>query len=217
MPINPDTVFVNGHLVTVDEAKPRACAMAVRGEWIVASGDDDEIRALRGPQTREVDLGGLVVIPGFNDAHNHMLSFGLGLQDLDLRSSGRVEDIVALVAERVGERPAGTWVIGRGYDDNKLEGHRHPARRELDVVSPDHPVLLGHTSGHMIVVNGAALKEAGIDRSSADPPGGRIVRDATGEPTGLLQETAQSLVNRLLLPLSLDEVIHALGRRAAGT
>ncbi len=213
VPINPDTVFINGHLVTVDEANPRACAMAVRGEWIVAVGNDEEIRALRGPETREVDLGGLVVIPGFNDAHNHMLSFGLGLQHLDLRRPGlrRVEDIVALVAERVHERPTGTWVVGRGYDDNKLEGHRHPTRRELDVVSPDHPVLLGHTSGHMIVVNGAALKEAGIDRSSADPPGGRIVRDATGEPTGLLQETAQALVNRLLLPRSLDEVIHALG------
>ncbi|MFO8060302.1 MAG: amidohydrolase [Bacillota bacterium] len=213
MTVYPHTVFVNGHLVTVDEAKPHARAMAVRGEWIVAVGDDEEILALKGPQTREVDLGGLAVIPGFNDAHNHMLSFGLGLQHLDLKGSKlrRVEDLLALVAKHARERPAGTWIIGRGYDDNKLEGHRHPTRRELDVVSPDHPVLLGHTSGHMIVVNSAALRQAGIDRSSPDPPGGRIARDAAGEPTGLLQETAQDLVNRLLMPLSLDEVVECLG------
>jgi len=211
--VNPDTVFVNGRLITVDEANPRARAMAVKGEWIVAVGDDEEIRALIGPETKEVDLGGLVVVPGFNDAHNHMLSFGLGLQHLDLKRPGlrRVADIVALVAERVRERPAGAWVVGRGYDDNKLKGHRHPTRWELDAVSPDHPVLLGHTSGHMVVVNSLALRKAGIDGSSPDPPGGRIVRDATGEPTGLLQETAQGLVNRLLLPLSVEEVVDGLG------
>ncbi len=211
--VNPDVILFNGNVITVDDANPRAEALAVRGEVLVAVGSNHQVRPLKGPRTREIDLQGFTVVPGFNDAHNHMLAFGLGLGDIHLKkpSINRVEDILEAVKARAQTQPKGTWIVGRGYDDNKLRERRHPTRWELDRVAPEHLVVLLHTSGHMLVANTAVLQQAGISASTPDPAGGKIVRDpASGEPTGLLQEAAQELVLNLRLPRTVDEIVDGL-------
>jgi predicted amidohydrolase YtcJ len=196
-------------------ARP-AEALAVWQGRVVAVGTTRAVRALAGRATRRHDLAGATVVPGFNDAHCHVLSFGLSLLHVDLKPAARVADVVAAVAARVRRTPGGSWVRGRGYNDNKLAELRHPTRGDLDPVSAGHPVWLQHTSGHMGVANGAALRLAGITRDTPDPEGGVIERDERGEPTGVLKETAQRLVTAVIPAPSLAETKAALaaaGRR----
>ena len=181
---------------------------------IVALGTTRAMRALAGRGTRRHDLGGATVVPGFNDAHCHVLAFGLSLLHVDLKTTARVADVAAAVGLRARRSAAGAWIIGRGYNDNKLAELRHPTRGDLDPVARHHPVWLGHTSGHMGVANGEALRRARITRDTPDPEGGVIDRDASGEPTGLMKETAQRLVTSAIPPVGLDDAKAALG--AAG-
>jgi predicted amidohydrolase YtcJ len=201
-------------VLTLDARNRRVEGFAVAQGRIVAVGGTREIKALAGSRTRRHDLGGATVIPGFNDAHCHVLSFGLSLLHVDLGSTTSVGDIVAAVGARGRRTPTGGWVIGRGYNDNKLRELRHPRRQDLDAVAPGHPVWLGHTSGHMGAANSMALRVARITRDTPDPEGGVIDRDATGEPTGLMKETAQRLVTRAIPPVSRDDAKAALA--AAG-
>ncbi len=207
-----DVLFLNGTVLTVDDARPRAEAVAVAHGRILAVGGDAELRGLQGPRTRVVDLAGQTLIPGFHDAHDHMIGFGLQLQMVaaDAGVAPDLDALVAALAVRAGSLPPGAWVKGAGYDDNKLVPARHPDRHDLDRATRDHPVYLRHTSGHMAVVNGAALDLLGIDRHTPDPDGGRVVRDADGEPTGLLLETAMGLATRAFHPHPLDELVDAL-------
>jgi hypothetical protein len=177
-----DRIFEGGRLLTMDPARPRATALAV--------------------------LGGRLV-----DAHNHMPSFGMGLADIDLSSPpvDRVDDILRAVKARAASQPAGSWVIGAGYDQNKLAERRHPTAAELDAVAPDHRVWLRHNSGHMCVVGGRVLDAIGIDRVVV-PEGGVVERDGAGRPTGLLQEQAQALVRALVYPYPMAALVDAIGR-----
>ncbi len=216
--MRPEAVYWRGRIYTLDPGQPRAEALAVWGDRVVAVGDDAGIRNLAGPGTAMVDLEGATVLPGFHDAHCHVLLFGLSLVEVNVRQAASVAEVVAAVTSRVRNAPPGGWIRGGGYDDNKLAERRHPNRHDLDPVSPDHPVWLLHISGHMGVANSLALQAAGITRNSPDPPGGRIVRDEAGEPTGLLLETAQDLVKRVLPPYTLEETKSALavaGRQMA--
>jgi predicted amidohydrolase YtcJ len=207
-----DWIFEGGTLLTMDPARPRATALAVLGGRIVAVGDGDELRR-RLDAGRVVSLEGRAVVPGFHDAHNHMPSFGLGLLDLPLSSPpvGSVEDILRAVKARAAARPPGSWIVGAGYDQNKLAEKRHPRAAELDGVAPDHLVWLRHTSGHMCVVGGRVLETIGIDRVRV-PEGGVVERDAAGRPTGLLQEQAQALVRDLIYPYPEAELVDAIAR-----
>jgi predicted amidohydrolase YtcJ len=183
-----DRIFEGGTLLTIDRARPRATALAVLGGRIVAVGEGDELRRhLRAD--RVVSLQGRTVVPGFQDAHNHMPAFGMGLGDIPLSSPpiAGVADIVAAVKARAARQPAGSWIIGAGYDQNKLAERRHPTAAELDAAAPDHLVWLRHTSGHMCVVGGRVLDAIGIEGVRV-PEGGVVERDAAGRPTGLLQE-----------------------------
>lgn len=211
----PDAVFLDGRVLTLDARDRRVQALAVLHGRIVALGTTREMRALAGPRTRRHDLGGATVVPGFNDAHCHVLAFGLTLLQADLRPARRVADVVAAVAARAQTTPDGAWVLGHGYDDNKLAELRHPTRIDLDAVAPAHPVWLQHTSGHMGVASGRALAQAGVTRDTPDPEGGVIERDRAGEPTGVLKEKAQALVRRAVPPAGLDQAKAALA--AAGT
>jgi predicted amidohydrolase YtcJ len=174
---------------------PGATALAVRGGSIVAVGSDDDILALAGARTRRVDLAGRLAIPALNEAHMHLLPYGLGLAQVNLRA----EEVTTLdeVLRRIGAAakgaPKGAWVIGRGYDHGGLDVGRHPTAAELDRVSPDNPVFIRRTCGHMGVANTAAMALAGVGHNTPDPEGGVIERKG-GRLTGLFQERAMRLV-----------------------
>jgi predicted amidohydrolase YtcJ len=206
VPIEPaNLVLRGGTVVTVDEELPRAEAIAIRGFEIVAVGSDREIDAYIGPETNLVELGGRLAIPGFIDGHAHYLAahylaLGQAKPILDLTRAATWREIVEQVGAATQQAAPGEWILGSGWHQEKwtelpepnLEGA--PLHAHLSSVSPDNPVHLAHASGHAIFVNEAALKLAGIDSNTPDPPGGTIVRDAEGLPTGLMRESAEALI-----------------------
>src|ERR1700677_1830703 len=192
----------------MDPARPRATAVAVTGGRISdLPADPGSVRA-----AQVVDLRGMTVAPGFHDAHNHMALFGLSLTAVDLRSPAvaSLDELYAAVAERAAGTAPGDWVMGAGYDQNKIGGH--PDRDALDRAAPGRRVWLKHTSGHMCAVSSAVLADLGISSSAADVPGGRVVTDEAGRPTGLLQEQAQQLVTGLVHPYPLATLADAIDR-----
>jgi predicted amidohydrolase YtcJ len=193
----PDTIYLHGNIYTgavqtfsppYVEVKPRAQAMAVSEGRVVAVGSDGEISRLKGKRTQVEDLGGRFVMPGFNDAHTHLASAGFGKMNVDLTGTRSLEDMQARIAERVKTAQPGEWIRGRGWDHTLWSVQRLPTRQDLDAVTGDHPAFFGRVDGHIAVANSAALRAAGIARNTPDPPGGKIDRDANGEPTGILRE-----------------------------
>jgi predicted amidohydrolase YtcJ len=197
-----DLVLRGGTIVTVDTRLPRAQALAARGERVVAIGSDADVKPLLGPKTRVIDLAGRLTIPGFIEGHGHLASLGEARMSLDLTSARDWNAVVKLVAEKAKQTPRGEWIIGDGWHqghwtqppDPSVEGY--PLHALLSRATPDNPVLLKHATGHMCFANGHAMKLAGINRDTADPAGGRILRDAAGELTGAFRETAQTAVYR---------------------
>jgi predicted amidohydrolase YtcJ len=188
-----DRVLVNGNILTVDARDSVAEAVAIRDGRIIAVGGNAEIEALAGPGTDRIDLGGLTATPGLLDSHIH-LSYGglLKLTQADLSFPGvkSIGDIVRLVSERHAASLPGEWILGRGWDEGKLEERRYVLASDLDPATGGHPAWLAHTMGHYGVANSAALEIAGITRDTPDPAGGVIDRDEEGNPTGVLKETA---------------------------
>jgi predicted amidohydrolase YtcJ len=204
-----DLLFVNGNVLTMDPGRPRAMAVAVAGGRI-HSLPDDPASVLA---AEVVDLRGATLLPGFHDAHNHMTWFGLSLAEVDLRSPGvgSLDELYAAVARRAETVVPGEWVAGSGYDQNKIGGH--PGRDELDRAAPGRRVWLRHASGHMCVVNTPVLADLGLASGAVpDVPGGRVVTDAAGRPTGLLQERAQELVDGLVKPYAVTVLADAIDR-----
>jgi predicted amidohydrolase YtcJ len=197
-----DLVLRGGRVVTVDEDRPEAEALAVRDSMVVAVGSDDEIEPLIGSETRVIELDGRLVIPGLIEGHGHYMSLGESKTILDLTTVTSWDEIVAMVEQAVADVGPGEWIRGRGWHQEKWVSPPSPAvdgspvHTGLSAVSPDNPVLLGHASGHAAFANAKALELAGIDNESANPPGGELVRDAEGRLTGLLREKAQSAVRQ---------------------
>ncbi|MBZ0102613.1 MAG: amidohydrolase [Thermoanaerobaculia bacterium] len=195
-----DLVLRGGKVVTLDPARPAATALASRGGRIVAVGSDDEVAALIGPRTRVLELAGRLAIPGFIEGHAHFAGIGQAETTLALAPLASWDEIVAAVAAAARQRPAGEWIVGRGWHQEKWSAPPAPAvegfpvHDALSAVSPDHPVFLLHASGHAAFVNARAMELAGIAAATPDPPGGEILRGADGRPTGLLRETAEELV-----------------------
>ncbi|RFC77104.1 amidohydrolase [Streptomyces sp. AcE210] len=210
-----DTVFRNGHFTTLDPDRPTAHTIGVFGGRIAAL--DDEVRGCTADTV--VDLGGAHAVPGFNDAHHHLSLVGKGLRELDLsyEATPGLDALYAAVAERAATLPADAWVLGAGYDQNKIGAH--PTAAALDRAAQGRPVWLVHTSHHMAVANTEAFARAGFTDLSAlpDVPGGHVERDAAGRAEGLLQETAMHLVERVLRPEPAEEWIAniAAGAQAA--
>jgi hypothetical protein len=192
----PDTVFHHGVVYTVDGGFSVAEAIAVREGRIQRVGSSGEILKLAGPNTKTFDLNGKTVVPGLIDSHGHLLGLGESLQNLDLVGTESLDKIVALVSDRVADASSGEWITGRGWDQNDWVDARMPVHETLSACSPDNPVVLRRIGGHAALVNAAALAIAGIDHETPDPPGGKIMRDATGEATGVLIDTAQGLVGK---------------------
>jgi predicted amidohydrolase YtcJ len=191
-----DVVLVGGDLWTMDPQHPRAEAVAWRGDRILAVGDAATVRALAGPATRVIDLHGRSATPGLVDAHCHLYGLGADLENVSLRDLPSEAVAVQKMAEAATTRPAGQWLIGRGWDQNKWPGQQFPTKKALDAAVGDRPVVLTRIDGHAIWVNSVALREAGITKATPDPDGGKIVRDASGEPTGVLIDNAEGLVFR---------------------
>ena len=187
------------------DARRLASTVVVRDGRIAAVGGDDVASGARAG-ARRIDLGGRTLVPGFIDAHAHIWKIGHLLTTmLDLRGVDSVESIVARVAAFRARRPAGSWILGRGYNEATMAEGRAPTRHDLDRAAPDQPVVLTRTCGHIYAVNSAALAAAGITAATAPPVGGEIGRDLAGVPTGLLHETAMGLVTRVLPPPSADD------------
>ena len=192
-----DLVLVGGR-VWAGRGKPEGTAIAVAGERVVAVGSDGQIRALAGPKTRVVDLHGRLVVPGFNDAHVHFIDGGFGLLSVELRGAKDEGDFARRIEERTKILPRGTWIQNGNWDHTAWPSKREPTRGLIDAVTPDHPVFVSRLDGHMALANSLALRLAGVDRSTKDVAGGTIVRDAAGEPTGLLKDNAMDLVSRAI-------------------
>ena len=195
-----DLVLLHGSVATMDASRPDASALAVAGDRLMAVGSDAEIAALIGPGTEVIDARSRRVVPGFIEGHGHFMMLGEALSILDLRAAASWQEIVAMVAAAVAEAPPGAWILGRGWHQEKWQSLPQdavggvPGNRQLNAAAPRNPVLLEHASGHGAIANAAALAKAGIDASTADPAGGQIVRDAAGEATGWLVDTAAESV-----------------------
>jgi predicted amidohydrolase YtcJ len=202
--------LVNGKVWTVNEAQPRAEAVACLGSRIVAVGSNDEIRKWVGPRTELIDLGGKLLLPGFNDAHVHFFSGGENLAGVQLRNAKSEDEFRNRIAEFAGKQPAGRWITGGGWDHENWTPARLPTRQLIDAASAGHPVFVNRLDGHMALANSQALKLAGITRDTPDPPGGTIVRDSTGEPTGVLKDAAMERVYRAIPEPSEDQIADAV-------
>ena len=194
-----DLLLINADVVTVDESMPNAEAVAIEGDRILAVGSTDEMLAFQGDDTEVVDLDGQMLIPGFIEGHGHYTSFGGSLLILDFRYAESFAEIVSMVAEAAAETPAGEWIVGRGWHQDKwsvredvlVEGL--PLHDSLSEATPDHPVMLIHTSGHAVFVNANAMRLVELDGTTQPPEGGEIVKDENGRPTGMMREAAQDI------------------------
>jgi predicted amidohydrolase YtcJ len=199
-----DLVLRNGRIVTVEDARPEAQALAVRGDTIVALGSNQDMAPYIGANTRVIDLGGALATPGFIDAHVHFTGVGEAARNLKLSTAKNWDDIVRMVADAAKTARPGEWILGRGWHQEKwsevpspnVEGF--PLHEALSRVSPNNPVWLTHASGHAGFANALAMKAAEVTKSTPDPAGGKILKDADGNPTGLFNERAQSLVGDAL-------------------
>ncbi len=219
---SPDIVLLNGKVLTVDVNDSVYEAVAIKGERIAAVGSSKDIAALAGSRTRRIDLKGRTVTPGMLDTHLH-LSLGATNEiysiNLSYPNVSNMADVVRLVKQRADRAAKGEWIRGGGWDEGKLTEKRYIYARDLDPVSPDNPVVLVHTMGHYLVANSAALRAAGITRDTPDPEGGTIDRGPDGEPTGVLKERANSLVNDLLPEFTtqqLHDAVEKVASRASG-
>lgn len=195
-----DLVLTNGRVVTVEESQPEAQAIAVTGDRIVAVGSSGDIRQYVGPATKVVDVSGQLVVPGFVEGHGHFTGVGAAQLNLNLMNARSWDEIVTMVAEAVKTAKPGQWIRGRGWHQEKwtatptpnVEGF--PTHASLDRVSPENPVVLTHASGHASFANGKAMQVSGLTRKTPNPDGGEVLKDASGEPTGLLREKASDLI-----------------------
>jgi predicted amidohydrolase YtcJ len=202
----PETILINGAVLTVDARDSVAEALAIAGGRIAAVGSTAQVKALAGPATQVIDLAGRAVTPGLIDSHIHFSEadklFNVDLSDPAINT---MNEVLQRVEAQVKTLKPGEWVRGRGWDEGKLEERRYITAADLDKVAPNNPVWLTQTTGHYGVANSYALKMAEVRRETKDPPAGTIDRDAQGNPTGVLKESAQNLVTRHVPPLTRDQ------------
>jgi predicted amidohydrolase YtcJ len=212
-----DKLLVNGRIYTLDAGCPRASALAISGERVLAvedgsaTGPGRDLRDLLVPGGEVLDLGGRCVLPGLIDSHTHFMWYALWLSDLVLGDAATLGEMLASLARWAQGVDPGEWIVGRGWDQERWPERRFPTAADLDSVAPDHPVVLTAKSGHLVVANTHALQLAGITAETPDPPGGRIGRDGQGRPDGMLFEgSAVNLVTRLVPSSGSEEVGDAL-------
>jgi len=208
-PLKADIVVVNANIHTMDTARPLARSLAVLGGKIVRVGSDADTKPLIGPATRVIDAGGKTVIPGFNDAHLHFISGGMQLGLIDLRDARSREEFAARIKAYSAKLKPGEWILGGNWDHENWTPNDLPTRQLIDAAAPNNPVFVERLDGHMGVANSLALKLAGVTKETKDVDGGLIVRDANGEPTGVLKDTAMGIVDRIIPPSSTAQLTAA--------
>jgi predicted amidohydrolase YtcJ len=211
----PTLLLVNGRIWTGNPALPEAEAVAVTNNRIAAVGSNEEISSLKRPGLPMIDLEGRRVLPGFNDAHVHFYAGGANLTGPQLRYSRSETEFRNTLAEFAKHQPTGRWITGGNWDHENWTPARLPTREVIDDVTRDWPVMIKRLDGHMSLANSLALRMAGVSKATKDVPGGVIVRDADGNPTGILKDAAQELVERVIPPPSEQQIIDAV--RAAQT
>jgi predicted amidohydrolase YtcJ len=209
----PALAIVNARVFTVERARPWAEAVSICGDRIDAVGTTDEIRRSLPAGARIVDAEGRLVVPGFNDAHVHLVDGAKDLLSVNLRDTKSSAEMRDRVAAYAAKTPKGRWILGGFWDHEAWPDHAPPTRALMDAAAPDHPVFLPRLDGHMAVVNSKALALAGVTRATAVPEGGAILKDAAGELTGILKDNAMDLVSRAIPPPSWEETL--AGVRAA--
>lgn len=209
---SPDLILHNGRIYPKANPRIRFEALAIWNGRVTDLGSDLAILKLRAGNTKSMNLRGKVVLPGFCDSHIHLLNYGMLLRTIDLSKTGSIEELKRQVGRAGSLKSKNKWVLGRGWDDEKLRDHRYPDRRDLDEVSSN-PVFLKRICGHVAVANTKALAIAGITKDTANPKGGIIVRDAEGQPNGVVKEHALELVEKVI-PQSVDENRRAIALAA---
>jgi predicted amidohydrolase YtcJ len=210
-----DLVITNAKVWTVDKTLPTAQAVAVLGDRIVAVGSNAAIDTWRGPHTEVIDAGGKVLLPGFNDAHVHFVTGGQQLDNVQLKDVTNPEEFARRIGERARITPKGEWVLGGNWDETKWNPPDMPTKEMIDALTPDTPVFVSRYDGHMGLANSLALRLAGITAKTPDPPGGTIVRDAQGNPTGALKDAATDYIEKVVPPLSHDRRVRVVQRALA--
>jgi predicted amidohydrolase YtcJ len=203
-----DRIFINGRVWTGEPGKPLAEALAVRAQSILAVGKTSEIQGFKEKKTDVVDLKGRLVTPAFGDGHLHLMMGSLALTELDVRGAASVEELQKRLGEYARKNPAREWIVGSGWAYGDFPGG--PARGMLDAVVSDRPVYLVDRDHHSALVNGVALAKAGVTKATKDPEHGLIVRDASGEATGLLKEAASRLVSKHIPEVEAEDRYRAL-------
>ncbi len=210
-----DLIIRNANIWTVDKSHPTAEAVAVLGDRIVAVGSSDAVEAWHGPHTRVIDASGKLLLPGFNDSHVHFVDGGLALDRAQLNDATSAAEFARRIGERARKTPKGEWVMGGDWDETKWDPAVMPTKELIDPLTPDTPVFVSRYDGHMALANSVALRLAGITSKTPDPPGGVIVRDAQGNPTGALKDAAMDYVDKVAPSLSHDQRLRAIQRALA--
>ncbi|ABF42444.1 Amidohydrolase 3 [Candidatus Koribacter versatilis Ellin345] len=210
-----NTIITNAHIYTVDANHPTAESVAILGDKIVAVGTNAEIDAWRGEKTQVIDGRGHLLLPGFNDAHVHFVPGGQQLDSINLREAATPEAFKQTVADRVKKTAKGEWITGGDWDEQKWNPAVLPTKELIDAVSPETPVFVTRYDGHISLANSYALKLAGITAKTKAPAGGEIVRDKSGNPTGVLKDAAQGLMYAKIPDLTHDQRVRAAKRALA--
>jgi predicted amidohydrolase YtcJ len=202
-------IITNAAVYTVDRQHPNAEAVAVIGDRIVAVGSRAEIDLWRGPQTKAIDAGGKLLLPGFNDAHVHFIQGGAQLDQVQLTEAARPEEFARHIAAQVKKTPKGEWILGGRWDETKWPKPELPDKNLVDPVSGDTPVFVERYDGHEALANSAAMKLAGVDAKTGEVPGGVVVRDASGNPTGIFKDAAMALIYKAIPPMTHEQRLRA--------
>jgi len=210
-----DFIITNAKIWTVDKSLPMAQAVAVLGDRIVAVGSDTDIDNWQGPKTRLIDGAGRLLLPGFNDAHVHFVSGGMQLDNIQLNDASTQEEFARRIGERAKVTAKGEWILGGNWDETKWNPPNMPTKELIDALAPNTPVFVSRYDGHMGLANSVALRLAGITAKTPDPPGGTVVRDAQGNPTGALKDAATAYIDRVIPPLSHDQRVKIVKRALA--
>jgi len=214
-----DLIITHAKVWSVDQAHPSAQAVAVLGDRIVAVGSAADVDAWRGPHTHVLNAGGKLLLPGFNDAHVHFVMGGEQLESVQLNDATSPEEFAGRIAERAGKTSKEEWIRGGNWDETKWNPATLPTKELIDKLTPNTAVFVVRYDRHMGLANSVALRLAGITAQTPDPPGGVIVRDAQGNPTGILKDAATEYVNRVIPPMSHEQrlrtIRHALAHAAS--
>jgi hypothetical protein len=205
----PDLVLVHGKIWTENAQQAEAQALAIKGNRIAAVGSDESILKLSGPHTKVVDLKGRRVVPGFNDAHVHFYMGGDGLTSVQLHEATSPEEFRKLIANFTSKKK-GEWILNGNWDHERWIPPQLPTHQLIDDVTPENPVFVNRSDGHMCLANALAMKLAGVDKTTKDVPGGVIVRDAEGNPTGIFKDAAKSLIERVMPQPSQEHIINSI-------